>query len=72
MDDPRQSRGDHTWDIVIDYRSCPDCGYIMEDRQKYQRHDDNLEKQIVCGRCNKTFTVTKKIPSSFGPLFNND
>lgn len=72
MDDPRQRHGNHTWDIVIDYQSCPHCGYIMEDRNKFERHDGNWEKEIVCSRCNKKFMVAKKIQPAFGPIFKYD
>jgi DNA-directed RNA polymerase subunit RPC12/RpoP len=72
VDDPRQRHGNHTWDLVIEYLQCPHCGYIIEDRNKYEHREDRLEKNLVCSRCNEKFTKTKKNHHTFGPLFGHD
>lgn len=56
MDDPRQQHGDHTWDIIIDYVKCPHCGYILENRQKYESHPTGYERPMVCIHCKQSFT----------------
>ncbi|WP_068469098.1 hypothetical protein [Candidatus Protochlamydia phocaeensis] len=72
MDDPRQRHGNHTWDIVIHYYRCPKCGYIIENRDKYEYRLGQLEKDLTCGRCQEHFMVVKESQPTFGPLFNSD
>jgi DNA-directed RNA polymerase subunit RPC12/RpoP len=72
MDDPRQKHGNHTWDRVLYYYRCPKCGYIIENRDKYEPQLGVLQKEMICNRCQKSFTVTKKNRPTFGPLFNQD
>ena len=60
MDDPRQKHGNHTWDIVIHYYACPKCGYIIENRDKYEQRLGVLQKELTCARCQKHFTSIKK------------
>jgi rubredoxin len=72
MDDPRQKHGNHTWDIVINYHECPACGFINENRNKYERRFNILHKDIVCARCNKAFSVTKITKPTFGPLLGHE
>lgn len=62
-------KGEHTWDIVIDYHQCPSCGFINEDRKEYQENKGTLTKEIACCRCGKPFTIQKKLVKHFGPLF---
>lgn len=64
-------KGEHTWDLVVDYHRCPKCGFINESRVEYQRGKDSLTKDITCGRCGEKFTVSKKITKKFGPIFGN-
>lgn len=71
MDDPRQRHGNHTWDIVIEYLQCPQCGHIIEDRQKYEHRAGLYQKEVTCDRCKEKFTMTKKIKPTFGPLWGN-
>lgn len=71
MDDPRQRYGNHTWDIVIEYCQCPYCGYIMEDRQKYEYRLGKYQKEVTCDRCKKTVTLTKKTRPTFGPIWGS-
>ena len=61
-------RGIHTWDLVIEYLRCPQCGYILENRDKYQYRLGKYQKDLECPRCKHLFTVTKKARSAIGPL----
>ena len=60
MNDLRQRKGNHTWDIIIHYERCPLCGYIIENREKFECYGSILEKDFTCPRCQQKFTVTKK------------
>ncbi len=71
MEDPRQQHGNHTWDLVINYHRCPQCGYIIENRDKYEKQLDRLQKSLACPHCHQTFTVIKKTRPSFGPLLGH-
>lgn len=71
MSDPRQRHGNHTWDLVLHYYRCPKCGYVIENRDKYERRMALLQKEVICTRCEYVFTVTKKTKPTFGPLFGN-
>jgi len=71
MDDPRQQHGNHTWDLVITYHRCPKCGYIIENRDKYENQLGQLQKSLVCPLCHENFTVIKKTRPSFGPLLGH-
>lgn len=57
-------KGPHTWDLFIRYYRCPKCGWIIEDRQK------SHEKEIVCSRCNHSFTEKKLSKKSWVPIFS--
>lgn len=59
MSDPRQQHGNHTWDLVLHYYRCPKCGYVIENRDKYERRMALLQKEVACTRCGHLFTVTK-------------
>lgn len=72
MNDPRQQHGDHTWDIIIEYFKCPQCGLILESRDKYQYRLGVYQKDLICDRCKHSFTVTKKIKHTFGPLLGDE
>ena len=72
MDDPRQQHGNHTWDIVIEYLRCPKCGYIIEDRDKYEKVLGQYQKKVGCQRCHHTFTATKERKPTFGPLLGDE
>lgn len=67
-----QSHGNHTWDLILKYYECPKCGYIIENREKFQRHLHRLEKEVVCPRCEQVFIVEKKNKPTFGPLLGHD
>lgn len=72
MDDPRQRHGNHTWDIILNYYRCPHCGYILENREKFEVRFHRLEKDLACPRCRHPFTVTKKVKPTFGPLLGHN
>lgn len=72
MKDPRQRHGTHTWDMPLHYYSCTQCQYIIENREKFERQANLLEKKIVCPRCQNSFEVTKKKSSSFWPILGHD
>lgn len=61
-------RGTHTWDLVVDYQRCPQCGYICENRDKYRYRLGKYQKDLECPRCKHLFTVTKKTRPIRGPL----
>lgn len=61
-------RGTHTWDLIIHYHRCPACGYIIESRQDYQYRFGKYQKDIICRRCQSSFTLTKPVRPHFGPL----
>ena len=47
--------GVHTWDLQIDYIRCPQCGLIIESREKGTLRKGNYEKDIKCSRCQNSF-----------------
>lgn len=69
MTDPRQPKGNHTWDIFIQYHRCPKCGTILESRFDYEKHRGEKHKDVECIQCGNRFTVTKKTKPTFGPLW---
>jgi hypothetical protein len=72
MNHPNQRHGNHTWDLIQHYYRCPRCGYIMENRDKFEPRFHLLEKEISCLRCCHFFTVRKKTHPTFGPLLGSD
>lgn len=62
------NRSTHTWDIVIHYHRCPGCGYIIESRENYIYRMGKYQKDVVCNRCQRRFSVTKPVRPRFGPL----
>lgn len=61
-------KGEHTWDLVIDYQRCPKCGFINEDRQELHYEMGSWKKEINCGRCGNVFVVQDSQKLTFGPL----
>jgi rubredoxin len=61
-------KGEHTWDLVIDYKRCPKCGFINEDRQEFQYQMGSWVKDVTCSRCEHTFEVKNNRKLTFGPL----
>lgn len=61
-------KGEHTWDMVIDYKRCPKCGFINEDRQEFQYVMGTWLKEITCERCGNAFEVKDERKLTFGPL----
>lgn len=72
MDHPKQRHGNHTWDLILHYYACPICGFIDENKDKFEKRFDILEKEIVCPRCRHTYKAAKKNRPSFGPLLGHD
>ena len=62
-------KGEHTWDLILQYHRCPKCGYIIESRQDYEYHLGKYQKDLECSRCHNRFTLTKQTKPTFGPLF---
>lgn len=60
--------GNHTWDLIIEYHRCPDCGYIIESREDYRYLFGKWVKDVSCERCGKHFKLTKVMNHTFGPL----
>jgi len=61
-------KGEHTWDINIHYHECPKCGFIIENRNQYQKRSGRYQKELECDRCHYKFTATKRAVQRFGPL----
>lgn len=61
-------KGEHTWDLVIDYQRCPNCGFINEDRQSFHYRMGSWVKEIICGKCAHEFTVQDVRKLTLGPL----
>lgn len=55
-------KGNHTWDIIIDYVKCPHCHYITENRQSYVKRGKEYVKECMCPRCKQSFTVKRQKP----------
>lgn len=72
MDHPNQRHGNHTWDLVLHYYRCPVCGYILENRAKFESRFHELVKECICLRCQHSFTISKKKQPTFGPLLGSD
>lgn len=64
-------KGSHTWDLIVHYHRCPDCGYIIENRDDFQYEHGKYVKNVKCGRCHKEFIVQKERELSFGPLIGD-
>lgn len=61
-------KGNHTWDLIVQYHRCPKCGLIIESRNDYEYRLGKYEKDLECPRCKHLFTETKQRKPSFGPL----
>jgi ribosomal protein S27AE len=64
-------KGDHTWDLVIDYQRCPKCGMINESREGFHYEMGSWKKEIKCERCGDVFIVSDQRKPTFGPLIGN-
>lgn len=62
-------KGTHTWDMVVSYHKCPECGYIVENQDVWKVEKDHYEKPIVCPRCKHSFVAIKPRKKGFGPFF---
>jgi uncharacterized C2H2 Zn-finger protein len=60
--------GSHTWDLVTDYHQCPECGTIIENRERYEKRFGGKELDIHCSHCDAAFKAVKKERITFGPL----
>lgn len=59
-------KGEHTWDLYVRYHSCPKCGYILESREDFENRFGKFVKELMCGRCQHRFTLTKNEKPIFG------
>jgi hypothetical protein len=64
-------KGEHTWDIIIQYHRCPKCGNIIESRQGYEYRQGKYRKEVSCDHCHQHFTVIKSSEPSIGPLLGD-
>ncbi len=62
-------KGTHTWDIVISYHRCPECGYIFENRDNWQAMKKISQKNLQCPRCKKEFIDKKPLRNNSLPFF---
>lgn len=62
-------KGNHTWDLSLDYCCCPDCGYIFENREQYIYRMGQYVKELECPRCSHEFVLKKNIKPRIGPFF---
>lgn len=51
----------HTWPLFLEYRQCPSCQYILEDRTPKK----DITKKFTCPRCGHPFTFTKEQTRSY-------
>lgn len=65
-------KGPHTWDLILHYHRCPQCGRIIESRDDYIYRLGKYVKELQCPFCQKQFTVTKPTKPHFGPIFGED
>lgn len=65
-------RGPHTWDIIIEYHACPKCGYIQENRERYEDRLGVLVKDLTCERCKSPYQLKKTTKKKFAPLFGEE
>lgn len=72
MSHSKQRHGNHTWDSILHYYRCPRCGYVIENRDKFELHFHRLEKNLLCSRCQHSFKITKKSKPAFGPLLGHN
>lgn len=63
--------GTHTWPLTIHYHRCPQCGAIIESRERFQHVMGRDQKELYCPRCQLSFTLTKERPKRFGPLLGD-
>jgi len=64
-------KGEHTWDLIIHYHRCPECGFIIESRSDYIYSSGESIKDLECDRCHHSFQAKKEIPPSFAPLMGD-
>jgi uncharacterized C2H2 Zn-finger protein len=64
-------KGTHSWDIVIHYHRCPQCGMIIESRKGYDYKLGKWLKDLTCERCGKEIRLTKSRRPAFGPLIGD-
>lgn len=62
-------KGEHTWDLEIRYHRCPQCGFIIESREKGVLRNGNYEKELKCSRCLNSFVDIQATKPGFGPIF---
>lgn len=61
----------HTWDIHLHYHRCPHCGYIAENRDKFEYESLQFVKKVSCPRCKKEFKDAQKKQVRLGPFFTD-
>ena len=61
-------KGTHTWDLILQYHRCPQCGFINENRQEFKYVMGKYLKEASCQRCGHEWILTKPVHPSFGPL----
>lgn len=61
-------KGEHTWDLVLDYQRCQKCGRIIENREEFRYEMGSWVKDVSCDHCGHAFTVIDKPKPAFGPL----
>jgi rubredoxin len=60
--------GEHTWDLHIRYHCCPTCGFIVESREDFKYILGEYQKDLICPRCQHSFTIVKTGQHKLGPL----
>lgn len=66
-----RQRGNHTWEIVIEYHRCPKCQAIIESRIGYSYQLGKYQKEVDCLRCGHHFVAVKAREASIGPLIGD-
>lgn len=62
-------KSEHTWDKFLNYYCCPQCRYIIENREDYKyRSGGKYKKKLNCPRCGHSFCLTKAGKLSMAPF----
>lgn len=61
----------HTWDLYLHYHRCPECGFILESRERPVYRNGQLEKPLDCPRCQNHWMEKRPYNGPIAPLFGS-
>ena len=64
-------KGEHTWDLVLQYHRCPNCGKIIESREDFHYRSGKYLKDVECPECKHKFALEKFARTGPAPLFGD-